>query len=59
MSTNRPRTSSQRTTARKGRRKPQNRPVPEMLLELAYRLHATKVVVRAPSTCDPAATVCQ
>jgi hypothetical protein len=30
-----------------------------MLLELAYRLHATKVVVRAPSTCDPAATVCQ
>ncbi len=46
MAANRTQASSQRGGARKNRRKPQNRPVPEMLLELAYRLHATKVVRR-------------
>lgn len=34
-----------RTTARKSR-PATGRPVPELLLELAYRLHATRVVAR-------------
>jgi hypothetical protein len=32
------------------------RPVPEMLLELAYRLHVTKVVARPFDTRTPSAT---
>lgn len=35
-----------RTPARKARPAP-TRPVPELLLELAYRLHATRVVSRS------------
>jgi hypothetical protein len=36
---------SRRTTARKSR-PAMGRPVPEVLLELAYRLHTTRVVTR-------------
>jgi len=54
MSDRRTQSRPRRATARKGRPATPDRPVEELLLDLAYRMHATRVVRVRP--CAESAT---
>jgi len=55
MSDRRVKSRPRRTVARDGRQARPSRPVEELLLDLAYRMHATRVVRVLPSAESKAA----